>query len=218
MENRDRDIEGLSFAEWVTSSKGTSGVDYQRSAQITWWSILQGIAVGALVLNLPSVLNTVSQSGKWFLLIYLVISFLIVVNVWVQMAWAILILRWQISIIHTVLILLLGFAVSTVCVFVESPKFWFPSVGALVLSAIAVYIYNIRERAYVGLSTERVYRIIWIYGAFLLLCVIASIHIWNTLTDFAQIFWGVVFLALAIVALLIQDKQMKHERSVRNIL
>ncbi len=203
---------------WIESAQGESGVDYQRSAQITWWSILQGIAVGALVLNFPEVLSKVSQTGEWFLLAYMLTSFLIVVNVWVQMAWAILILRWQISILHTTLILLLGVAVSVACTFVDTPKYWIPSIVGLVALAIIVYIYNIKNRAYLGLTTDRVYRIIGVYAFFLLLCVAATVHVWNKPTNFVQTFWGIVFLIMSIAALYLQERQMKHERTEREIL
>lgn len=113
--------------EWITTSRGSDGISYQRSAQITWWSILQGVAVGALVSKVPNIFTQVIEQGQWYLLLYTIASFLVIANVWGQMAWVILIARWQISALHTTLILLLGTTLSVACLQVDTPWYWYPA-------------------------------------------------------------------------------------------
>jgi hypothetical protein len=50
-------------------ARGVDDVYFQRDAQVTWWTILGGIAVGALLTQLPDVISQ-TQSGRWWLVLY----------------------------------------------------------------------------------------------------------------------------------------------------
>jgi hypothetical protein len=211
------DSSKKNLISWIRSARGESGIAYQRSAQITWWSILQGAAVAELVRQIPNIVDEITTSSHWYLLIYLLTSFMIVVNAWVQMAWAILISRWEINVLHTALILILGVSVSVTCTFVDQPQYWYPSAALLILSAISVYVYNLNNKTQLGLSEKRVKKIILKYVGFFILSVSASAHILISRKRFPHIVWGFVFLLATVWSLMMQCKQMKYERSQRHV-
>jgi hypothetical protein len=203
--------------DWIASSHGEKGIDYEKAAQITWWSILEGLAVAALAAKIPDILVEVSQNNRWYLLLYVVVSLMVVVNAWVQMAWAILIFRWPISLLYTALILLLGLAAYLSCLYVGTPEYWIRAIGFLVASAIIVDVYNIRNRAMMDLPATITKRTIVSYGMFFLIAIVASIHM--TVSPDAGTFtlWGFAFLVLATFSWILQDRNMKEERRIRNV-
>jgi hypothetical protein len=141
-------VDKVNSEEWASYAGSEKGIDYQKAAQITWWSILQGLAVVALAEKIPPILAEVNQHNQWYLLLYAVVTLVIIVNAWVQMAWAILIFRWPINLFHTTLILLLGIAAYLSSLYVDTPWYWARAIAFLVTSAIVVYGYNLKNRWY----------------------------------------------------------------------
>lgn len=210
-------MSGKNLEYWLSSSRGERGVDYQKAAQITWWSILQGLAVAALAEKIPQILTVVSQEGRWYLLLYVVTTFLVVTNTWVQMAWAILVLRWKISLLHTTVLLLAGIAAYLTCLYVDSPWYWILSLLFLLVSAIAVYLYNLQKRTTLSLSAAITKRTLTVYFMFLVLVAGASIHM-NMRQDAVNLtFWGIIFLVLAVVSCVLQEHNMRQEGIVRGV-
>lgn len=214
---KNKDNSAKEFLAWINTSTDEAAVDYQRSAQITWWSILQGIAVGAFVSKVPNVLNLIFQNGQWYLLVYTITTFLIIVLVWVQMAWAILIARWQISLSHTSLILLFGISVSLLCFQIDNPLYWFIATIFFVLCGIGVYVYNFCNKTFLGLDHKRNLRIAGGYVFFLFLSVIAVLRIYFYGRAATFSFWGIMVLICTMVSLAIQQRQMHYERKTRKI-
>lgn len=203
--------------DWIISSHGEKGIDYQKAAQITWWSILQALAVAALAAKIPDILIEVSQSSRWYLLLYVIVSLMAVVNAWVQMAWAILIYRWRISLVHTTLIMLIGIAAYLSCLYVDTPEYWTHAIAFFIVSAMIVYVYNIQNRTMMNLPTTITKRTMVAYSIFLLLTFAASVHMINSPNAGTYALWGIVFLMLVSFSWILQERNMKEERQQRGV-
>lgn len=133
------------------------------------------------------------------------------------MAWAILVARWRITVTHTVLILLLGITLALTCAQASNPLDWTLALAPFLVSAIAIYIYNIRNRTIPGQRQRDVKRIIAMYLGFLLISAIASAWLWNSPSLIALHGWGCVYVVLGSVGLWVQHNQMNEERKERKI-
>src|SRR5687767_9779947 len=100
---------------WRSASQGLDGIGYQRSAQITLWSILEGTALSLLVSEIPDLFTQAAEQVKWYLILYIATSIVVLISTWIQMAWAILIAQWPITVIHTTMIMFLGATLSVAC-------------------------------------------------------------------------------------------------------
>ena len=83
--------------ESLWAARGMDDVFFQREAQVTWWSVMVGIAVGALLTRLEALLLEF-QNGHWYFALYFLAICCIIINSWVQTAWGSLVLRCPISI------------------------------------------------------------------------------------------------------------------------
>ena len=70
--------------DWISTSQGIEGVNFQRQAQITWWSVLISLAIAALVQKIPDVLENLPDGGAWLTLLYMLTTCMVVINAWVQ--------------------------------------------------------------------------------------------------------------------------------------
>jgi len=84
-------------SEKLWAARGVEDVYFQREAQVTWWSVLGGIAVAALLTELDTLLFAFNM-GKWYFSLYFLATCLVIINSWVQTVWGSLVLKWPISI------------------------------------------------------------------------------------------------------------------------
>lgn len=204
--------------DWIETSQGKEGINYQRAAQITWWSILQGLSVAALAEKIPGIVDTITKSGtQWYLGLYVIVCLMIIVNVWIQMAWAILIFRWPINFPHTTLILLLGLSVYLSCLYVDNPLYWCLTIAFVILSAILVHLYNIRNQVVLDLPDAPIKVTIGIYVAYLLFSLGAFIYLLNCPSDLAKTLIGAIFFVATISSWLSQWYYMEKQRKARGI-
>ncbi len=188
------------------------GIAHQRDAQLTWWSILQGIAMGEFIMRLPTFFSDAWRLKEYYVFAFIVATFLLLVNVWVQMAWAIIILRWPLSITHVMLTSVLGI----VCVFltetVMTPLQWLEAAIVLGITGVGGYAYNWVRGAYTWRDKKArwapiVETIIYV----VVLGVIAWwVHGWPTQLSFYAS--GVIALIVSGIALRSQSVRMKKER------
>ncbi len=61
----DRDIENM----WQRHN--ADDVAYQRQAQVTWWALMGGIALGALLTQFDQLLAE-TQMGNWYYFLYFI--------------------------------------------------------------------------------------------------------------------------------------------------
>lgn len=205
------------YNQWLLSSTGEKSVDFQKSAQITWWSILQGLSIVALAEKSTVITSEINQQGHWYLLLYAITSLMIIVIGWVQMAWAILIYRWPIKLLHTTLVSLLGLSTYLVCFYVHEPVNWMISMIFLLLSAIMIYIYNIKYRTMINLPLKITWITIGAYAVFVLITILASYHLYATSDGVTFTVWGFVYVIFVSLAWGLQAYNMNEEQQIRQV-
>jgi hypothetical protein len=203
--------------EWISTSQGIEGVNFQRQAQITWWSVLIGLAIAALVQKIPEVLESLPDGSAWLILLYMLTTCMVVINAWVQTTWAFLIYNLPIRLLYSGLLLSSGVATILICLYVDHPVYWWRASIFLVLAAVANYIYNLRVRALLDLPTKGVSQTIAIYLGYMILALVASTHLSMDPRTAVSVFWGLVAFLAAVSSLWIQARNMKEERRLRNI-
>jgi len=103
----DRKTEPESLPSELWTRRGYDDVAFQRQAQVTWWTLLGGIAVGALLTQFESLLVAV-RNGHWYYLLYFLATCFVIINAWAQVAWGALALYWPISVPTSIFVFMGG--------------------------------------------------------------------------------------------------------------
>ena len=185
-------------------------VDFQRSAQMTWWSILQGLAVAALAERIFEIVE-MNADYKWTYLLLAVTSMLILVSSWVQMSWAIMMLHWPVNVTHTAFTLLLGVMSYLMALYIDQPANWFHAVLGVVISALIIYIYNLVIGAVVDVTYKVTLRTIAVYLFVALVCLIAIWQIKRSPTPTTQLLWSSAIFTLAVIDWVLQSRNIKAQ-------
>ena len=114
-----KDLTGLEH--WT--HRGIEDVYYQRESCATWWTILGGVAVAALLTRLETVWGLV-RSGDWYYLLYVVTTALVILLAWLQISWGALVVFWRISLDNVMWIYLSGLSLSFVSLSVSNISIW----------------------------------------------------------------------------------------------
>ena len=208
---RPRDNEP---GEGLWATRGVEDVYFQREAQITWWTVLGGIAVAALLTQLES-LTTAVKSGQWHYTLYFAASCLIIVNSWVQTAWGSLVLRWPISIPTSLSLFLSGLSTSVACLNVTHPAVWMGATFVVLLTAEFNQVVFMRRRGWVAMPPEMVARAragIRVYVVFAGIALVSTLHLalWPSMVG--EIAWGLVAVLATTMALAWQHAGMNEEK------
>lgn len=197
---------------WATHRE--ESVYFQREAQVNFWTVLGGLAMAALLTQLSPLLGELQQ-GRWYLVLYLVTSILVLATSWVQTAWGSLVLKWPISIASTVIVLFQMLADSIQCLLVTNPAGWLAATAGIILCALALQVYFAKSGAWKVFSPTTIKRFKFtngIYVFFLFLCLAAAFQLYRYPSRIAETVWGFVVLFLSFVALYIQHKGMLEEK------
>ncbi len=181
--------------EPLWSHRGLEDVYFQREAQVTWWSIMGGVAASALLTQLAPLVAEL-QAGRWYLILYYAASALFIVIGWLTTAWASLIMRWPIAPFHVLLVFAGGFTTAATCLLVTRPAYWFAGAALLVCNSMLTNLYDIKTDAYGGgglpaEATGRTRTTLWIYGLFLLLAVVAVVTLLRWPSPGLELIWGI---------------------------
>jgi hypothetical protein len=197
---------------WATHRQ--ESVYFQREAQVNFWTVLGGLAMAALLTQLAPLLNEL-QAGRWYLLLYLVTSILILATSWVQTSWGSLVLKWPISIFTTVSTLFAMLAQSIQCLLVTNPSGWLAATAGIVLFAVAAQVYFEKSGAWKVFPAEFVKRFRFnnvVYAFFIFLCLAGAFQLYRYPSRIAEMVWGFVALFFSILALYMQHKGMMEEK------
>jgi hypothetical protein len=115
--------------------RGPEDVAYQRQAQITWWSVLGGIAIGILVTQISPVIEAL-KSPTWYQGLYFLATLLAIDYFWVSVSWGSLVLKWPITILSSLGLLLGNVAVAYASLNLNNPPVWMAALTALAFSAL----------------------------------------------------------------------------------
>ncbi len=202
---------------WKTHRQDS--VFFQREAQVNFWTVLGGLCMGALLTQLSPLLVEI-QNSRWYLVLFLISSILIVANSWVQTAWGSLVMKWPISITSTVIVLFQMFIQSLQCLLITNPAGWMAATGGLIFFALLLQVYFQRSGSWEVLPTERIKQVKinnTVYISFLVLCFSAALQMSFLPSRISEMIWGFVVLILTLLALYMQHTTMQEEKKILEI-
>jgi len=203
-------------AESVPSWKkhGMEDIYYQREAQMSFWTVLGGLAMAALLTQLPALWQEMLNS-RWYLILFLIASVFVIATSWVQTSWGSLVLKWPISIFTTVIMLFQMLVQSVQCLLITKPAGWMAATAGILLAALANQFYFSKSGSWVAFTSEDVKRFRQanlIYFLLLLICIGAAFQMYVYPWRPAEILWGIFALIFSIFALFLQHESMKKEK------
>lgn len=215
----DRKNEPESPPSKLWTRRGEDDVAYQRQAQVTWWTLMGGIAVGALLTQFEALLAAV-KSGQWYYLLYFLATCFVIITAWAQTSWGALVLYWPISVPTSIFIFLGGLSQSLAALTITRPALWTAFVAGVLLSALLMQLTFMRQEGWVAMPKVAIQRAIvgiWIYGFLILVVIGVSIYLFIFPTRWAELTFGVVALVLSIFALYWQHLGMVEEKKRMHI-
>jgi hypothetical protein len=193
---------------------GIDDVYFQREAIVNFLSILGGVAVGALLTQFFPMIEQVRDS-RWQLLLFFAASILILINLWIQMSWGTLVLKWPISIPLLIPQFMTCFSTCIMCLLLTNPSGWMVSVGIMFMFGSLNELYLMKTGAWEHFSQQRVKVFktnIMIYLFSMVMTFLASAHLYFYPSKINEIIWGVVALLASIGGLIQQHQGMEQER------
>ncbi len=193
---------------------GIEDVNFQRAAQVNFWTVLGGLAMAALLTQLSPLLQEI-QKSRWYLLLYLVASILILANSWVQTSWGSLVLKWSISIVTTVIGLFQMLFHSIQCLLVTNPSGWLAASSGIILFSLFSQYYFEKSGGWKVFSPAYIKRFKFnngVYWFLMFLCLAGAFQLYRYPSRIAEMVWGFVVFFLSIMALYMQYKGMQQEK------
>lgn len=194
---------------------GEEDVSFQRQAQVTWWSVLGGVAVAALLTQLEPMVADV-QSGKWYSLLFFIATCLIMINSWVQTAWASIVLKWPILISTSIGLFFGVVSLSIAALNITRPAYWFMAIFFVAGFGVYNQLFFMKNRSWVTLTPDTIKRArtsIIVYGFLLLILLVGATLLYLYPTSIMQKCWAVFALLASILMLVWQDIGMKLEKN-----
>jgi hypothetical protein len=196
------------------AKRGEEDINYQRQAQLAWWTLLGGIAVAAL-LTQAEILWVSVQSGHWYYIFYFFATCFVIVNAWVQTSWGALVLRWPITVPTSIMIFFGCLALSIAALNITRPWIWYASITlVLIFSQLMQYTFK-NKQAWVALPQEAIRRAkvgIIMYWFFVFVTFGSCIFLLLIKKTWIEIAWSVLALVLSSLALYWQHAGMQEEK------
>jgi len=193
---------------------GMEDVYFQREATVNFWTVLGGLAMAALLTQLSPLLDELRQ-GRWYLVLYLVASILVIASSWVQTSWGSLVLKWPISIFTTVTTLFGMLVQSIQCLLVTHPSGWLAACAVIIFFALVVQVFFAKSGAWRVFSPASIKRFNftnWIYLFVMLTCLAGAFQLFYYPSQTSEMVWGFVVLVFSIAALYMQNRGMQEEK------
>lgn len=198
---------------------GVDDVFFQREAQLTWWTVLGGIAVGAILTEFDTIPVAIAE-GKWYCLFYCLATLLVIVNSWVQTAWGSLVLRWPLSIPTSVSLFFQGIAMSVAGLNITRPSIWYASLSVVLATAIINQLIFSKTHAWSFLLESMIKRAklgvrIYCYLLAFTVSVFIVLLVWPLFL--LELIFGILAVGFSIFALFWQHIGMLKEKQELNI-
>lgn len=193
---------------------GEEDVSFQRQAQVTWWSVLGGVAVAALLTQLEPMITAV-RAGKWYFLLFFLATCLVMVNSWVQTAWASIVLKWPILISTSIGLFFGVVSLSIAALNITRPAYWYTAIFFVAGFGVYNQLFFMKNRSWVTLTPGTVKRArmsIFAYGILLIILLVAAVLLFLYPTTIMETIWAVIAVIAAVLTLIWQDIGMKLEK------
>jgi hypothetical protein len=194
--------------------RGAEDVAFQREAQVTWWSVLGGIAVAALLTEMDS-LPLAFRSGSWYVALYFLSTCLVIVNSWVQTAWGSLILKWPLSLSTSTSLFFLGISLSVAGLNITRPAVWYAAMSVVLLTGLYNQLVFSKNHAWVALSADLLRKVnssAWMYVGMTVFGIASSIYLTLRPSRGAEMGWGIVAFMITVLTLIRQHFDMTEEK------
>jgi hypothetical protein len=199
---------------------GIEDIYFQREAQVNFWTVLGGLAMAALLTQLSPLWQEIHKS-RWYLLLFLVSSILILANSWVQTTWGSLVLKWPIAIPTTIIMLFSMLIQSIQCLLVLNPSGWMAATAGVILCALLTQLYFEKSGAWKVFPPKYIKRFHInnaVYFFLMLFCLAGAFQLFLFPSHVAEMIWGLISLFLSCTALYLQHVGMKQEKRDLGIL
>ena len=196
--------------------RSVDDVYFQRETVVTFMSILGGVAVGALLTQFIPMIEQIRDS-RWQLILFFIASIFVMINSWVQISWATLVIKSQISFPTLIPEFMASFFTAVMCLMLTNPSGWFAAVGATMLSHLIPALIDSFKRTdireHVSQQIRKEIKSFDLVSIFIMLIVFsASAHLYFHPSNINEIIWGVVALFFSIAAMVQQHRIMERER------
>ena len=194
--------------------RGPEAAYFQREAQVNFWTVLGGLAAGALLTQIAPLFQEI-VAGRWYLLLYAVSTLLIIVNSWVQAAWGSLAMRWRLTTAGTLVYFLSTFTLSLLSLSITRPAVWAAMTGSqLVFALLNQYVFKCTGawEDYSRATLDRIRLVNWTYFIWILMAFGAAAQMNWLPSRRSEIIWGFIVLISASAALYLQHRGMEAER------
>lgn len=198
---------------------GEEDIAYQRQAQVTWWTLLGGIAVAALLTQFEALLEAI-KNGQWYYLLFFFSTCFIIVNSWIQTVWGALVLYWPIGVLTSIFLFMEGLCESLAALNITRPVLWTASIACVILFAVLIQLVFMKQEAWIALPKDAIKRAImgiWVYTILFVVTLGASIYLYVFPSLLAEQIWAVIALIFSILALYWQHLGMKEEKKRMHI-
>jgi hypothetical protein len=196
------------------SLHGMEDVYFQREAQVNFWTVMGGLQIGVLLTQTGALWEQL-QAGRWYLVLYLLASLLIIALMWASTAWGSLVLKWTVNIPNIITGFFGNFAMAIACLLIVNPAGWFLS---LAIAATGNWLhqflfYRLGAWGHFSAETKKQLKInLWVYGLWPLICFAGAIQLFVASSAIAETVWGAIVLIVVINALFRQHHGMERER------
>ena len=226
MEDLEKNSEGYQDHKIDSKSKGKDhenvwqkrsedDVAYQRQAQLTWWTLMGGIALGALLTQFDQLLAE-TRVGNWHFFFYFFATCFVIINSWIQTAWGALVLCWPISVVSSLILFFGNLSCSIAALSITIPGRWMAGMAGVVLFAVLMQLHFKKQQGWITLTQDAIKRanlgIVVYIGLFFLLLVMAAL-----LTIFPsqllEILFGILTLLFSSLALYWQHLGIQQEKA-----
>jgi hypothetical protein len=194
-------------------------VAYQRSAQVTWWTLMGGIALGALLTQFDALLSAM-QGGNWHLILYFFATCFVIVNSWIQTAWGALVLCWPLSVVSSLILFFGNLACSIAALSITQPIRWYTSVVLVILFAVLQQLYFKRQGGWLTLPSQVVQRAktgIFIYSGLIVIILLMLTLMIMLPGQPLEMAFAIVAFVFSVVALCWQHQGMQIEKKAMHL-
>lgn len=200
--------------EKLWAARGKEDVFFQREAQVTWWSVLGGIAVAALLTELDA-LPPAFRSGRWYVLLYFLATCLVIINSWVQTVWGSLVLKWPISIHTSASMFFQGLLMSVGALNITKPAIWYAAMTGVILTNLFNQLIFSRSSGWIAFPAEmvnqartnnRIYTAMAVFGA------VSGVYLALRPGIGVEMVLGIVAVLISIFALIREHVGMNEEK------
>jgi hypothetical protein len=193
---------------------GLEAVYYQRGIQVGLWSIIGGIAVGALLTQFFALVEQV-QASRWYLILYFVASLFILINGWVMVSWGALVLKWPIYFPMIIPSYMTQIGLAIMCLLVIYPSGWSAALGGVIFFLLMQQVIFMVSGTWEKFSPQWVKGIritLSIYFLLMVMCFSASAFLFFNPSRNAEMIWGLFVFLSSAAAIVMQHKGMERER------